>query len=69
VLSRWSRAGAVAAALTAAIAGTVWMQHRAAEARVAYETMLAEPPVYSMELAPDGYAGAAAERVPSPALP
>jgi hypothetical protein len=69
VLSRWSRAGAIAAALTAAIAGTVWMQHRAAEARVAYETMLAEPPVYSMELAPDGYAGAAAERVPSPALP
>jgi hypothetical protein len=69
VLSRWSRAGAVAAALTAAIAGTVWMQHRAAEARLAYEAMLAEPPVYSMELAPEGRDWAPVERAPSPTLP
>jgi hypothetical protein len=63
VLSRWSRLGAVAAAVTAAIAGTVWMQHRASEARLAYEAVLAQPPVYSMDLG-----GSAAER-PGARLP
>ncbi len=53
VLSRWSRAGAAAALMAAAAAGALWMQHRATEARLAYEAGLAEPPIYSMELAPD----------------
>lgn len=53
VLSRWSRAGAAAALMAAAAAGALWLQHRATETRLAYEAGLAEPPIYSMELAPD----------------
>ena len=41
--------GAAAAAVIAALAGAAWLQHRAAEARMAYEAVLAQPPVYSME--------------------
>jgi hypothetical protein len=61
VLHRWSRAGAIAAAILAGLAGTVWLNHRATEARMAYEAVLAEPPVYSMELPPEtGAPGAGA---------
>jgi hypothetical protein len=69
VLSRWSRAGAAAAAVAAALAGTMWMQHRAAEARLAYEAVLAEPPVYSMELSPEGRVPGPALRVPDAGVP
>ena len=63
VLNRWSRMGAAAAAVAAALAGAAWLQHRAAEARMAYEAVLTEPPVYSMELSPEP-GGARAERGP-----
>lgn len=69
VLSRWSRMGAIAAAVTAAIAGTVWMQHRAAEARLAYEAVLAEPPVYSMEFGTAGRDAAAPADRAAPGRP
>jgi len=69
VLSRWSRAGAVAAAVAAAIVGTVWMQHRAAEARLAYEAVLAQPPVYSMELGPVDRSAEAAPRPSAARVP
>lgn len=57
VLDRWSRVGAAAAAVIAALAGAAWVQHRAAEARMAYEAVLAQPPVYSMEFDADGGGG------------
>ena len=63
VLTGWSRMGAAAAALAAALAGAAWLQHRAAEARMAYEAVLSEPAVYSMELTPEP-SGARAERGP-----
>ena len=61
MLNRWSRMGAAAAAVAAALAGAAWLQHRAAEARLAYEAVLTEPPVYSMELSPEPV-GASADR-------
>jgi hypothetical protein len=64
VLNRWRRMGAAAAALAAALAGAAWLQHRAAEARLAYEAVLSEPPVYSMELTPEP-SGAGAARGPA----
>lgn len=54
VLDRWSRMGAAAAAVIAALAGAVWLQHRAAETRMAYEAVLAQPPIYSMDLGGGG---------------
>ncbi|HEU4628538.1 MAG TPA: hypothetical protein VFS08_02300 [Gemmatimonadaceae bacterium] len=48
VLSRWSRIGAAAAVMAAALAGALWLQHRATEARLAYDAMLSAP-VYSMQ--------------------
>ncbi|HEY0971129.1 MAG TPA: hypothetical protein VGE02_09195 [Gemmatimonadales bacterium] len=51
VLSHWARAGAAAAVLIAALAGALLVQHRANEARVAYEQMLNQSPVYSMHTA------------------
>ena len=51
VLSGWARAGAAAAVLAAALAGALLMQHRANEARLAYEDMLNQSPVYSMHSA------------------
>lgn len=50
VLSRWSRVGAAAAVMAAAMAGAMWLQHRASEARLAYDAMLSAPPVYTMQL-------------------
>ena len=64
VLSRWSRAGAAAAVMAAAAAGALWLQHRAAESRMAYERVLSEPPVYSMELGPDELGAPPAESPP-----
>ena len=56
VLSHWARAGAAAAVLVAALAGALLMQHQATEARMAYEAMLHESPVYSLHMAtrPEG---------------
>ena len=62
-LNRWSRMGAAAAALLGALAGAAWLQHRAAEARMAYEAVLAEPAVYSMDLGTEA-GGARAPRGP-----
>lgn len=50
VLSRWSRVGAAAAVMLAALAGALWLQHRVTDARLAYDAMLSAPPVYSMQL-------------------
>ena len=56
VLSHWARAGAAAAVLAAALAGALLLQHQATEARLAYEAMLRESPVYSLHMAtrPEG---------------
>ena len=51
VLNHWARAGAAAAVLIAALAGALLVQHRAHEARLAYEQMLNQSPVYSMHSA------------------
>ena len=64
VLSRWSRAGAAAAIMAAAAAGARWLQHQATESRLAYQAGLAEPPIYSMELAPDDLGPPPAPRTP-----
>ena len=64
VLSRWSRLGAAAAVMAAAAAGALWLQHHATETRMAYEAGLSEPPIYSMELAPDDLGPPAAPRAP-----
>jgi hypothetical protein len=50
VLSRWSRVGAAAAIMAAALAGAMWLQHRSTEARLAYDAMLSAPAVYTMQL-------------------
>jgi anti-sigma-K factor RskA len=51
VLSHWARAGAAAAVLVAALAGALLLQHQATEARLAYEAMLSQSPVYSLHMA------------------
>ena len=50
VLSRWSRVGAAAAVMAAALAGAMWLQHRSTEARLAYDAMLSAPAVYTMQI-------------------
>lgn len=64
VLSHWARAGAAAAVLVAALAGALLMQHRANEARLAYEEMLNQSPIYSMHTATRYDEPAPPERAP-----
>ncbi len=50
VLSHWARAGAAAAVIVAAMAGAILVQHQANERRLAYEAMLSQSPVYSLQM-------------------
>ena len=61
-LNHWRRLGAAAAVMAAALAGAVWMQHSAAQARMAYDAVLSEPAIYSMELAPEEHGVVPANR-------
>ena len=53
VLSQWARAGLAAAAVIAVVTGTLMLQHRRAEARLAAEALLVEPATYTMQLSGD----------------
>lgn len=50
VLSRWARVGAVAAMVLAVLAGALLLQYEQREARMAYDAVLGQPPVYSFQL-------------------
>ncbi len=69
VLNHWARAGAAAAVLIAALAGALLVQQRANEARMAYEQMLNESPVYSMHSATRYEEPAQADRGSRPGRP
>ena len=50
VLSQWARAGLAAAVVIAVVTGTLMLQHRREEARLAAEALLVEPATYTMQM-------------------
>lgn len=67
VLSQWARVGLAAAVVIAVVTGTLMLQHQRQEARMAAETLLADPAsIYTMQLPGEGV-GEAPPRV-SPTL-
>lgn len=50
VLSQWGRAGMAAAVVIAVVTGTIMLQHRREEARLATEALLVDPATYTMQL-------------------
>jgi hypothetical protein len=53
VLSGWGRAGLAAAAVAAVVVGALAMRARAEETHVAYEAVLNQPEVVTLQVRPD----------------
>jgi len=68
VLSQWARAGLAAAVVIAVVTGTLMLQHRREEARLAAEALLVEPGTYTMQVS-DGYDPAPLSSTPRPGTP
>ena len=68
VLSQWARAGLAAAVVIAVVTGSLMLQHRREEARLAAEALLVAPATYSMQVS-DGYDPAPVSPAPRPGAP